>query len=123
MAPPQGSKTKQGYELQLGTNNLAPWLFTQLLLPRLVESAKELGPGNVRVVWVSSSMADISSPRGGVDMANLNYAVDTSSWTKYSTSKAGNILHAKEFARLYGKEGIVSVVSSSSMMVDETLIR
>ena len=33
MIPPQGSKTKQGYELQLGTNNLGAFLFTKILHP------------------------------------------------------------------------------------------
>ena len=41
MVPPAGSKTAQGYELQLGTNNVAPFLFTKLLTPLLVETAKQ----------------------------------------------------------------------------------
>ena len=50
MIPPQGSKTKQGYELQLGTNNVAPFLFTKLLTPILVDTAKSLRPASIRVV-------------------------------------------------------------------------
>jgi retinol dehydrogenase 12 len=50
MFPPQGSKTKQGYELQLGTNNVAPFLFTKLLTPILIKTAKASSPGDVRVV-------------------------------------------------------------------------
>jgi retinol dehydrogenase 12 len=52
MIPPQGSKTKQGYELQLGTNNVAPFLFTKFLTPLLVETAKSATKGSVRVLWV-----------------------------------------------------------------------
>lgn len=119
MVPPQGSRTKQGYELQLGTNNIAPWLFTQLLLPILQKTAKQTEPGNVRVVWVSSSMAEASSPKGGIDVGNLNYQVDKAAWFKYGMSKAGNILHAKEFAKLHSKDGIISVVSFIPYMVGE----
>ena len=71
MVPPQGSKTKQGYELQLGTNNVAPFLFTKLLHPILAKTAKETAPNSVRVVWVSSSVAEHMSPKGGVDFDNL----------------------------------------------------
>ncbi|KAL9137826.1 MAG: hypothetical protein Q9175_000960 [Cornicularia normoerica] len=31
MTPTRGGKTKQGLDLQLGTNNVAPFLFTELL--------------------------------------------------------------------------------------------
>jgi retinol dehydrogenase-12 len=37
MVPPQGSTTKQGYELQLGTNCVDPFLFTKLLTPLLAD--------------------------------------------------------------------------------------
>ena len=110
MIPPQGSKTKQGYEMQLGTNNLAPFLFTKLLTPILAKTAKTTPPGSVRVVWTSSSAAEGFTPKGGVDMGNLEYKTDKSHWHKYGVSKAGNVLHAKEYARRFGGDGIVSVV-------------
>ncbi|PBP22433.1 short chain dehydrogenase reductase [Diplocarpon rosae] len=113
MRPPQGSKTKQGYELQIGTNNLAPFLFTKLLTPLLQSTAKISPPGSVRVVWVSSSAAKNFSPKGGLDVANLDYHVDKGAWHKYGVSKAGNIYHSKEYARRYGKDGIISVVKNT----------
>ncbi|KAK6583361.1 hypothetical protein PZA11_004437 [Diplocarpon coronariae] len=109
MRPPQGSKTEQGYELQIGTNNLAPFLFTKLLTPLLQSTAKISPPDSVRVVWVSSSAAKNFSPKGGLDVANLDYHVDKGAWHKYGVSKAGNIYHSKEYARRYGKDGIISV--------------
>jgi NAD(P)-dependent dehydrogenase (short-subunit alcohol dehydrogenase family) len=51
MVPPQGSKTKQGYELQLGTNNVAPFLLTKLLTPVLIKTAKTAPANSVRVIW------------------------------------------------------------------------
>ncbi|KAH6678721.1 hypothetical protein B0J14DRAFT_329303 [Halenospora varia] len=109
MVPPQGSTTKQDYELQLGTNNVAPFLFTKLLTPILSKTATTAPAGSVRVVWVSSSAAERFSPEGGVEMGNLDYKNDRSAWHKYGVSKAGNILHCKEFARRHTREGIVSV--------------
>ncbi|KAG0653118.1 Short-chain dehydrogenase reductase [Hyphodiscus hymeniophilus] len=109
MIPPQGSKTKQGYELQLGTNNVAPFLFTKLLTPILAATAKASGTGAVRVVWVSSSAAESFAPTNGVDMGNLDYKNDKSAWHKYGVSKGGNVLHGLEYAKRHGGDGIVSV--------------
>lgn len=113
MIPPAGSTTKQGYELQLGTNCVAPFLFTKLLTPILVETAKREAKGSVRVIWVSSLASQMSAPAGGVDMSNLAYKKDVANWTKYGMSKGGNVFHALEFQRKYGGEGVVSLVSSS----------
>ncbi|QYS92616.1 hypothetical protein H0G86_000026 [Trichoderma simmonsii] len=55
MLSPTGTKTKQGYEEQLGVNCLATFLFTQLLTPLLISTAKTAAPGSIRVIWVSSS--------------------------------------------------------------------
>ncbi|KAH7475382.1 hypothetical protein FOMA001_g11588 [Fusarium oxysporum f. sp. matthiolae] len=39
MIPPEGSKTKQGYELQYGVNNITHFLLTLLLRPALEAAA------------------------------------------------------------------------------------
>ncbi|KAF1840309.1 short-chain dehydrogenase [Cucurbitaria berberidis CBS 394.84] len=109
MVPPQGSKTKQGYELQLGTNCVAPFLFTKLLTPLLAQTVKSSPAGSVRVIWVSSSAAHLGAPTGGVDLQNLDYHVDKWASQKYAVSKGGNVLHAVEFQRRYKQDGIVSV--------------
>jgi NAD(P)-dependent dehydrogenase (short-subunit alcohol dehydrogenase family) len=114
MVPPQGSQTKQGYELQLGTNCIGPFLFTKLVTPLLISTAKIAPAGSVRVVWVSSSAARGFSPNGGVEMGNVGYHVDKGAWHKYGVSKAGNILHAKVYAQRYEADGVVSVVSCES---------
>ena len=117
MIPPQGSKTEQGYELQLGTNCVAPFLFTKLLTPILIETAKKAPKDSVRVVWTSSNAAELFAPKNGVEMGNLDYREEKGAWFKYGVSKAGNVLHASEFARRFGGEGIVSVVSYSSFLL------
>lgn len=111
MNPPQGSRTAQGYELQLGVNGLGTFLLTKLLTPALVRTARaEEDPAAARVVWVSSSAAEMpSAPVGGVDLANLDYRSDESAFFKYAVSKAGNYLHGAEFARRHRADGVVSV--------------
>jgi retinol dehydrogenase-12 len=114
MIPPQGSTSEQGYELQLGTNCLGPFLFTKLLTPLLCETARREAVGTVRVVWLSSSAAANFSPKGGVDMDNITYTRDEKAWYKYGVSKAGNILYGTEFAERFGEAGVLSIVSSDS---------
>lgn len=109
LVPPQGSKTAQGHELQLGTNCLGLFLFTKLLRPMLAVTAKTAATSSVRVVWVSSNSAKISSPQNGIDMTNLDYHIDKNAATKCGTSKASDIFHSSESARRYGGEGINSV--------------
>ncbi|PSR98968.1 hypothetical protein BD289DRAFT_361644 [Coniella lustricola] len=110
MYPPQGSKTAQGYELQLGVNNLGPFLFTKFLTPTLVRTARASEPSTVRVVWVASLAAEaLALSQGGIDISNLDYHVDQSSMIKYGVSKAGNYYQGVEFARRHKEDGIVSV--------------
>ncbi|MCJ1383600.1 hypothetical protein MMC17_006714 [Xylographa soralifera] len=109
MNPPAGSKTKQGYELQLGTNCLAPFFFTKLLTPLMVQTAKSAPAASVRVVWLSSSAAEAFAPKGGVDMTNNNFQEPKRPFAVYGASKAGNILYSKEFAKRHQNTGVLSV--------------
>ncbi|TVY41840.1 putative oxidoreductase [Lachnellula occidentalis] len=121
MVPPQGSKTKQGYELQLGTNNVAPFLFTKLLTPIMIKTAKSAPTGTVRVVWVSSSAAETFIPKGGVEMDNLDYKRDQRAWNKYGISKVGNVFHATEYAKHHGNDGIISVALNPGNLKTELI--
>jgi NAD(P)-dependent dehydrogenase (short-subunit alcohol dehydrogenase family) len=105
--PPAGSKTVQGYELQLGVNCVGPFLFTKLLTPILKSTAAVSPANSVRVVWVSSSASEGISSKGY--MENLDYHNDKSSYHKYCVSKMGNYFHATEFAARHKDDGIVSV--------------
>ena len=110
MCPPQGSKTPQGYELQLGTNNIGTFMFTKLLTPILIATAREEPPSAVRVIWVASSATELGSPSpGGLAMDNLDYHNDKSAMVKYAISKVGNYFHATEFAKRYEADGVVSI--------------
>ncbi|KAJ3570087.1 hypothetical protein NPX13_g5850 [Xylaria arbuscula] len=107
---PTNAKTAQGYEMQLGVNNVGTFMFTKLLTPVLTATAKTEAPGVVRVVWVGSSAGESpSAPTGGVPLDNLDYHNDIGWFPKYCISKAGNYLQGSEFARRHESDGILSV--------------
>ncbi|KAI5919952.1 NAD(P)-binding protein [Camillea tinctor] len=120
MIPPQGSTTAQGYELQLGTNALGPFLLTRLLYPVLRRTAQASPRGEVRVVWVSSSAVGIA-PTPAIDFENMHYQRDESAWTKYARSKAGNVLHAAEYARRSkaAGDGVVHVTLDPGVLMTD----
>ncbi|KAK7946170.1 uncharacterized protein PG986_010491 [Apiospora aurea] len=118
MKPAPGTTTAQGYEPQLGVNNVGTFLLTKLLTPVLAATARREReeaqplPASVRVVWVSSSAAEAPPcPQGGVPLDNLDCHEPRSWFAQYCISKAGNYLHSSEFARRHGlgSDGILSV--------------
>jgi len=113
MLPPQGSKTAQGYELQLGVNTIGTFLFTHYLHAIMAITAQTAPKNSVRVVWVSSGAAQ-TAPNPAVDFTNMDYSREESSYTKYMRSKAGSVIHAAEFARQAADEGILSIVRPTS---------
>ncbi|TGO41629.1 hypothetical protein BHYA_0019g00280 [Botrytis hyacinthi] len=106
--PELGSVSKQGFELQIATNCLGPFLFTQYLLPCLKNSAKESKPSAIRVVWTHSQFSELTAPKDGIIMSEL----DTPSKDQvknYNNSKIGNWFLASELAKEVGVFGILSV--------------
>lgn len=76
--------TAQGIELTLAVNHLAPFLLTNLLLPRLR-----------RVVTVTSAL----HKRGSVDFDDLQGERSYSATRAYNQSKLANVLFTYELAR------------------------
>lgn len=109
MLPASGTKTVQGYELQQGTNSLGHFLFAKLLTPTLISSAAKAPKNSVRIVWVSSSAADLA-PVPAIDFENMDFKTDENRFFKYARSKAGNAIQACEFARRYPESGVLSLV-------------
>jgi NAD(P)-dependent dehydrogenase (short-subunit alcohol dehydrogenase family) len=87
MTPPQ--KTKDGFELQLGTNHLGHFALTGQLLERVRAGT------DARVVTVSS----IEHKAGGIDFDDLQSKRDYSPRKAYRQSKFANVLFALELDR------------------------
>ena len=91
-------------------NNIGPFMFTKLLTPLLVATAKTEPSGTVRVVWVPSVGAELSCHRpGGVPLDNLDYHDKKPGLFRYAVSEAGNYLLAVEYAKRHKADGVVSV--------------
>ncbi|CAF0981981.1 unnamed protein product [Didymodactylos carnosus] len=97
MATPY-QKTEDGYESQFAVNHLSHFLLTLLLLPILKESKP------ARVIVVSS----LANKRGGINFDDINWEKHYDKWLAYAQSKSANILFAKQFNKLYAKEGVVA---------------
>ncbi|OZJ01592.1 hypothetical protein BZG36_05467 [Bifiguratus adelaidae] len=97
MFTPYGT-TKQGFELQFGTNHVAHHLLIQLLMDDIVKS------GGGRVVCVSSGGHSISPVR--FHDLGFNHGKDYHKLESYGQSKTANILCAKAFNELYSAKGV-----------------
>src|SRR3954449_7782402 len=85
MAPPE-RRTKDGFELQIGTNHLGHFALTNRLLPRIAD----------RVVTVSSP----GHRMGRIDLDDLNWERrGYQRWRAYGQSKLANLLFTLELQR------------------------
>jgi NAD(P)-dependent dehydrogenase (short-subunit alcohol dehydrogenase family) len=100
MAQPLGL-TKDGYEIQFGTNHIGHFFFTAQLLP-LLRSTAVKPHSDVRIVNLTSEGHKLA-PRdvGFVPDACETDMKDYSTWTRYGQSKLANILFTNELARRY----------------------
>lgn len=102
-------RTVQGYEMNLGVNNVGVFLFTKLLTPILNATAQSVPANTVRVVWLSSTIDLAAVKDVGVPLDNLDFHREVSGLDRYGLSKVGSWFQAVEFARLHKKDGIISV--------------
>ena len=103
MNTPSG-RTKDGFETQFGTNHLGHFLFTELLVPRLVESAPS------RIVNLSSCYHDKAVGREGyIDFEDPNFQRRRyDGWAAYAQSKLANLLYAKDLANRLAGSGVLA---------------
>ena len=95
MAPPKRQTTADGFELQFGSNFLGPFALTNLLLPRILESASP------RVVTMSSGVANW----GRIRFDDLQWSTRYNPWRAYAQSKLADMLAAQELADLAREHG------------------
>lgn len=94
MTPPRRMETADGFELQFGTNHLAHFALTGLLLPLLVNAEQ------ARVVTLSS----IAARGGKIDFADLQQT-DYRPMPAYSQSKLACLMFGLELQRRSLAEG------------------
>ena len=99
MALPKRMETKQGIEMQVGTNHVGHHMFTRLLLPSLKE--------NSRIVTVAS-MAHQMDKGGDWDSVE-----SYSAWQTYGKSKLANVLFAKSLQDKLNEAGRADIYSVS----------
>ena len=105
----------QGYDLQIGTNVLGPYLLTTLLYPIMRKTAETAPIDSVRVCWASSITIELS-PRGGIEIDDSGSPIlSNTKYTNYFVSKAANNLLASEFGKKCQQENILSVVSENQL--------
>ena len=99
------SRTKEGFEMQFGTNHLGHFLLTELLLPLLKKSAPS------RIVILSSCYHDKAQGREGkIHFDDVNFEKRKyDGWEAYAQSKLANLLHAKELAKRLKGTGVTAV--------------
>jgi NAD(P)-dependent dehydrogenase (short-subunit alcohol dehydrogenase family) len=84
------SKTKDGFEIQMGTNHLGHFALTGLLLPLIKKTE------NSRIVNVSS----VAHKSGNIDFEDLNWEKRKyKSWRAYGDSKLANLYFTYELSR------------------------
>ncbi|KAJ9478024.1 putative oxidoreductase ENV9 [Pseudozyma hubeiensis] len=124
--------TKDGIELQVGTNVVGHYLFTMLLLPLLYKTSKlpeYASPDSptVRIVQVSS-LGHTASPRDtsfkDLEAVNKQYWPEIKgTWERYGKAKLGNILIANEVSKLLPKDARISSLSIHPGVVKTGLLR
>lgn len=106
MMTPEGL-TKDGYEIQFGTNVIGPALITKLLLPIMRETAK-INP-QTRVVMLSSA-AHVWAPSDIYKVSEFKTKMSNRATTeKYTTSKLADLHYAKALAEREPQVKIIPV--------------
>ncbi|KAI0330505.1 NAD-P-binding protein [Cubamyces sp. BRFM 1775] len=108
MWPPVSQTTKDGYDLQFGTNVLGPFYFTKLLMPALIAGAASSPDHHARVVTTSSSAAYIDTLRWDT-FKDTPQRRKMSTETLYNQSKFGDVVLANQIAKRYANKGIISI--------------
>lgn len=94
MAPPRRLETKDGFELQFGTNVLGHFALTGLLLPALRRAASS-SPEPPRIVMIAS----IAHRRGKLNFSDLQHRSGYSPMQVYGQSKLADLMLSFELDR------------------------
>ncbi|KAJ7222927.1 NAD(P)-binding protein [Mycena rebaudengoi] len=115
MNPPVEQLTAQGYDLPFGTNVIGHFFLTELLLPALTASYREIGVP-ARIINVSST-GHSDTPGTGIDFRTLKGGPERDAiikkwasplipptWKLYGASKMGNMIVSNYYTQTYPEE-------------------
>ncbi|KAJ3485818.1 hypothetical protein NLI96_g4702 [Meripilus lineatus] len=108
MWPPKEQITSDGYDLQFGTNVIGHFYFTELLMPALLAGKETSLDGHARVVTTSSSGAYFHTLKWDT-FVDGPARLQMSTQDLYYQSKFANVVVARQVAKRYGDQGILSV--------------
>lgn len=103
MALPERWETKDGFEMQFGTNHLGHFALTGRLLGLLVKTPDS------RIVTVSSA----AHLMGWVNFDNLNAEKRYQAWVAYGLSKIANLYFTYELQRRFEAAGIPAIAAAA----------
>ena len=106
-------KTEDGLELHFGVNHVAHFLFTKLLMGKLLAAPKP------RVVNISSDGHRVSPIR--FDDYNFGDGKTYNQWLAYGQSKTANILFSKSLAEKFGGKGLRSFSVHPGVLMSTSL--
>ena len=109
MAVPLG-QTRDGFELQFGTNHLGHFAITGLLIERL------LATPDSRVVTISSG----GHRMGRIDFEDLHWRRRYGRWRAYGRSKLANLLFTYELQRRLERAGATTIAVAAHPGVSAT---
>lgn len=108
MAVPPGL-TKDGYEIQFGTNHMGHALLTKLLLPILETTAKSNTGADVRIVSMTS-YGHTYAPKGGCRLDTAKTTAESlGAYGCYYQSKLANVLWIRQLAKLYPQFTVAAI--------------
>lgn len=107
-------KTEEGIELHFGVNHIAHFLFTNLLVDKVLAAPKP------RVVNVSSDGHRVSPVR--FDDYNFSDGKTYNQWLAYGQSKTANILFSKSLAEKLGGKGLASFSVHPGVLLSTSLL-
>ncbi|KAG6988958.1 hypothetical protein G7Y79_00067g095730 [Physcia stellaris] len=115
MALKDYATTKDGIEMQFGSNHIGHFLLTNLLMPKLLAAGK-----GARVVNVSS----FGYMSGGIyfDDPNFKNGAEYNAWTAYAQSKTANILFTTGLVDKLKSKGLLSFALNPGLIFESKLM-
>jgi NAD(P)-dependent dehydrogenase (short-subunit alcohol dehydrogenase family) len=97
--------TDDGIELTFAVNHVAPFLLTELVMPRLLASAvSQPSPVPSRVI----NLASVAHTRGRIHIDDLTLARGWTGYAAYAMSKLANVMHAISLAERHPADKLVA---------------